>query len=527
MKKLLLFIIISIVTLSAPKPSNNQNNKNVTELQFKIEQLEKRLENYEKLNWELERTQKDIDKLETKVDNKEGMVYNIDQIYSSANDFYKTSFDDLKTLMYQASGMILLILLGINYTNRSDLKEKKEEVEKIICEKMQELEEVKTKAKEIDNRLDELDKAFGLRLGELNKTFDKKMKDLEIKNIDLEAKLREFIEIEKEKIQKNLMEDYNTNVVCEIKNMKLKIQNMEEGSKSSEESEINIEPEGINTSDKIIRIIKKLYRKKEYSKAKEVLENNYSKDDYNMNYWLGLVNYKLLKYAEAIYHLNIAKNICPNEIKEYYVNYSLGMAMSKNKNYEGAIKYFHEAIKLAPKDSNRYKSYYQLGYTYSINLKYKEATIYLKEAEKYALTKEDKYNVYHELGVNYLFEVEYQLGIKYLQQAIQEAKKLTQSNKFKSLNWLGIAFCSTKEYLKAISCFNYVEKNQEYYSAFDKEWTAKCYYRLALEIFEFDQTKAKNYINKSLDYDPGNKEALELKEKIEKMPDNLDNKTEE
>ena len=127
MKKILLFIIISIVTLSAPNPSNNQNSdKSVVELQFKIEQLEKRLGNYEKLNWELERTQKDIDKLETKVDNKEGMVYNIDQIYSSANDFYKTSFDDLKTLMYQASGMILLILLGINYTNKSDLKEKKE-----------------------------------------------------------------------------------------------------------------------------------------------------------------------------------------------------------------------------------------------------------------------------------------------------------------------------------------------------------------------------------------------------------------
>lgn len=171
MKKILLFIIISIVTLSAPNPSNNQNSdKSVAELQFKIEQLEKRLGNYEKLNWELERTQKDIDKLETKVDNKEGLVYNVDQIYASANDFYKTSFDDLKTLMYQASGLIVILLLGINYSNRNELKEKKEEIEKntekrlentincindIVNTKISELSELKLKVKNTEKKLAE------------------------------------------------------------------------------------------------------------------------------------------------------------------------------------------------------------------------------------------------------------------------------------------------------------------------------------------------------------------------------------
>ena len=111
--------------------------------------------------------------------------------------------------------------------------------------------------------------------------------------------------------------------------------------------------------------------------------------------------------------------------------------------------------------------------------------------------------------------------------AINETDETSLSNKYKTLSWLGIAFYFENEYLKALTCFDEVEKNKQYSLSNDNSWISKCYYRLALENFKLDQIKAKDYIDKSLDYNPENKEALKLKEKIEEMPDSLDNKIEE
>lgn len=575
-------VTVSIPNGEISKTSNvnDETKKEISKLKLEIKVLRDQLTKQEEENKKKEQQLKqDLEqKINEKIEKNINLTYSIDQIYSTSKSHYELSTEKVEKLYSESfsnyNNLITAFLTGLGILVGftvfiklddskkmkelkdellDDMKDKKEEIEKniekrletiimcineIVNSKMSELKEIKDKIeilekdakdrnKNLISLIDEWKNEYTENFNLLNKTFDQKMKDLEIKNIDLEAKLREFIEIEKKKIQKDLMEDYNTNVVCEIKNMKLKLQNMEEGSKINEENEINIEPEGMNTSDKIIRIIKKLYRKKEYSKAKNILEKNYSKEDYNINYWLGLVNYRLFKYAEAIYYLNIAKNICPNKIKEYYVNYWLGMVTSKNKSYEDAIKYFHEAVKLAPKDSNKYNSYYQLGYANSMISRCEESIMYLKEAEKYALTKEDKYNVYHELGVSYLLKCENQVGIKYFQRAIEETDETSLSNKYKTLSWLGVAFYFENEYLKALTYLEDVEKNKQYYLSNDNEWIAKCYYQLALKSFELDQTKAKNYINKSLDYDSGNKEALELKEKIDKMPDNLDNKTEE
>ncbi|MGL5803799.1 MAG: hypothetical protein ACRCX7_14690, partial [Cetobacterium sp.] len=148
MKKLLLFIIISIVTLSAPKPSNNQNiNKTIAELQIQIKELEQKInkQNEEYL------------KLKKEVEERIGLTYNIDQIYSTSKSHYELSTEKVEKLYsesfsnYNSMIMAFLTVMGIAATLltglfifvkledsgkskelKKELKEKKDEIEKYI-----------------------------------------------------------------------------------------------------------------------------------------------------------------------------------------------------------------------------------------------------------------------------------------------------------------------------------------------------------------------------------------------------------
>lgn len=343
MKKILLFIIISIVTLSAPNPSNNQNSdKSVAELQFKIEQLEKRLENYEKVNWILERTQKDIEKLETKIDNREGLVYNVDQIYSSANDFYKTSFDDLKTLMYQASGLIVILLLGINYSNRNELKEKKEEIEKNIDKRL----EIATICinEIVDAKTSELDD-LKLKIEEMNKTLDKELLKLDNKT----AEKIDILKLESEKAI-NYINNLSKEIKTALETEKERIANHEseikevtnqiEKLKKSTADTMEINNSLINNKSKFFGKVEQLFKEENYEEAIVILKENYIKSDYEINYWLGKNYQELKNYGEAIKYYLLARQYTELDEDKYRLNFDIGITYYYNKDYSNALKSF-------------------------------------------------------------------------------------------------------------------------------------------------------------------------------------------
>ena len=531
MKKILLFIIVSIVTLSAPKPSNNQNiNKTVAELQLKIEQLEKKFED--------EKTE-----LKKEMDRRVGLTYNIDQIYSTSKshyegslkkieDLYAKSFEsyDKNILTFLEFLGILMTVVGIIFAGvkildsqkykefkkdmLDDLKEKKKEIQDYndrnygnmmifinqniekMEEKIKNFEEIKKKIKnlesdienkdklikeklenlneEYDEKLNFLNKIFDEKMEkldeknktleenfiismdlekekikkelyeELNKEFDQKMKNLEIKNIDIETKFINFIDSEKEKIRTELFNDYKKNIVYEVDNIKLKLQEIKiQDFESNEEKEVKLDENSKN--DKLIMNAKELYKKQEYVKIVNNLEANYLKDNYEINYWLGLANNKLKKYAEAIYYFELSKEVASTESDKYNSTYWFGISYYESKNYEKAIEIFKLAKELAPTNSNKYYSTYWLGMSYYKSKNYDNAIIYFKEVSD-----------------------------------------LENPNKY-----------------------------------FANYYLAACYYEQNIK------EKASESIDKALKLKPNDNLTLKLKEKIEKMSDSLDNKIEE
>lgn len=605
MKKILLFIIISIVTLSAPNPSNNQNSdKSVAELQFKIEQLEKKFEN-------------DKTELKKEMDRRIGLTYNIDQIFSTSKthyedsikrveELYGKSFENYDKTIDRFLGFlgILMTIVGALFAGfkiydskkykelkiemLEDLKNKKDEIQDYnnknygnmmifinqniekMEEKIKNLEEIKKEIKNLEldmenkdklikEKLENLNEEYDEKLNFLNKIFDEKMEKLDEKNKTLEENFIISMDLEKEKIKKELYEElnkefdektkdfevrnieiigelkklkseiknevslYKKDILCEVTDLKSQFQEVQKRQKQSseiiEEKEINFDE---NTEiDKLIIDAKELYKKQDYIGVITTLEGSYLKDDYNINYWLGLANYRLFKYAEAIYYLNIAKDIYPNLTKKYYVNYWLGMAYKEIQDYEEAIKYFKIAKEIAPKKSNEYYSNYSLGMSYLKNQNYDLAKATLKKALELASNDKQRFEINYNLGTNLSFEENSEVILTYLKEA--EKYAVTAKEKFDAKFWLGVGNYYCKDVKNSISYLKEAEEiNCEEFNL------AKGRILLANSFFEDNNIlESKKYMEKVLEEDSSEKNMLELKEKIENILDSSDNKTEE
>lgn len=539
MKKILLFIIISIVTLSAPNLSNNQNSdKSVAELQFKIEQLEKRLENYEKLNWELERSKKDINDLNLKVESRVGLIYNIDQIYSTASKFYETSlvsakelyeksFLDLKNLVYQILIIGTSIFLGLKWWDKRNFESLKKEVleqmetrfdnyseyikiqvkaeavsivdetklelkntkESILNDAKKEIEHLKNKIEENDKSMQEVIKAIGDKLNENNTIPETDIKIEEYKEgVDL--------------INQNRNNEAISKLIEALKKSKTDIE------KYYSTYWLGIAYYNTENFKEAI---------KELKKAKEMPQTEDNK--YYSTYWLGMSYYNAGEFKEAIKEFKESVKLSKTENDKYFGEYWLGISYYNTREFKEAIKEFKEAIKLAKSEENKFYSKYWLGVAFYNDGNFKEAIKELEVAVSLAKLEKDKYYSTYWLGMSYFYNENFDLGKKNLKKAVNIAT--TNSDEYYAKYWLAMVYnsignlCDMKNILESIKDINHENR------CFVNYFLAEIYYK------EKNKKDASILIKEALRLKPDYIEAIELKRKINEMLDNLENKTEE
>lgn len=463
MKKILLFIIISIVTLSAPETSNNQNNdKSVAELQIQIKELEQKInkQNKEYLN------------LKKEVEERIGLTYNIDQIYSTSKSHYEESIKKVEELYSKSfenyNSLIIAFLTGLGilvafavFVKFDDSKKMRELRDELLCDmkyKKEEIEKYMDKImetsiscmKEIVNaKTSELDD-LKLKIEEMNKTLDKEL-------IKLDNKIAEKIDVLKLESEKAIA--YINNLSKEIK-MSLDV---EKTRISNHENEIkavtaqikkikDFSSEGIGKNEVVnninlnfLRRAKQLFEEKNYEESIVVLKENYSEKNYKINYWIGKNYQELGNYKEAIKYYLLAREYTKLKEEKYRLNYDIGISCYLEKNYIDALENF----KIWGKN-----------------------TTFIEEKDSAEL-------------------------------------------------WIGITNYTLGNYTGAVDILEKVKTSTKNY------WLKSSYYEIAKKYYEEENKKlAQINILKSIEVDSEDVLALNLKEKIEKMPDSLDNKTE-
>lgn len=550
MKKIILFIIISTVVLSAPKINDN---KIITELQLKIDKLEKKI------------NEQELEYLELKVEtNKKLSVNQFNKISKlqyqesakKVEELYSKSFEnyDKTIIIFLGFLGILMAIVGALFTiikivdskkykelkteMIDDLKDKKDEIEKYndknngnmmlfinyniesIDKKIKELEELKVKIQNLELdmksqyelvtlKLTEANKDVDRKIILLDKSFNEKMKEIGVQNIRLEKELRQFLNTEKDKIKKEVSESYKKDIAFEIESFKENFLKTETKSLNINEENDIVVDENINITQKI-KEAKRSYRKKDYQKSINILEDKYLKNDYNTNYWLGLSNYRLKNYEEAIYYFKIAKELCPTKIKQYYVNYWLGITYKENDNYEDAINVLKVAVELAPTKQNQYNSNYFLGMAYSEKGNLDEAKKYLEVASKLAETSKKIFNSHFELGKNYAISGNNDEAIKVFNIALDNTSN--SDDKFYVFYWLGMTFFSKNEYNQSLDYFlkSKAYEHEEFEDSYGYHWLAKVY--LSLD----DLKNATIFVEQILLKDSEDKIGKELQKEINK-----------
>jgi len=272
---------------------------------------------------------------------------------------------------------------------------------------------------------------------------------------------------------------------------------------------------------KFYEILSELYvRKKDYSKAKESIEQVLELESDNHKYMLKLAEIHLaLDEYESV--LNICKIIINNKLEDK------GMWNMGTRTKVGALNLItrvyikqndrEKLLELSKQNSLVLSS---LGYLHQEAGEHKKAIEYYRECLKH---NKGFGTVWNNLGASYNEIGQFDLAISALQKSIKIRKKLIKDtfmdfmssggeiNEYKedalTYNHLGFAYYNLGQYSKALKAVNYSLKLD---FKFERAW-----YTLALIHIKTDRLKeALAACDKALELNQNYKEALGLKEEI-------------
>lgn len=494
MKKILLFTIISIVTLSAPNLSNNQNNdKSVAELQIQIKELE------EKIN----KQNKEYLKLKKEVEERIGLTYNIDQIYSTSKshyeesikkveELYSKSFENYNSLIIAfltGLGIIVTLCVGLFIFVKiddskkikefreellRDMKDKKEEIEKsvdrilansiaytneIVNVKTSELDTLKLQVKEMD----------GILAKELTKLEKKTVEELEKIRNEVDFKLKNINELSGE--IKNTLNAEKENIIDEIK-AKILITSDWGGGKtenmfSSYDKSKKIDEE--ESKEMKLDHYKNLVNSQKYDEAvlgyENIIKNSKDKDElYEAYKDLGNIYQKLDRYEESV------------------INYKKALQFMKNKNIESKIDLYKE-ISYILKRMSRYNeslTYLEMAYELNPNLfkkcelevlfelynrsNNKEKSLEILNKIKNNETKESEiYRIDKKIASLYCHHKEYKTALILYKKLLEKAKKNYKNDLPLLYFYLGLIYFNLKDYKNSRENFEEIDNNNDLY----------------------------------------------------------------
>lgn len=491
MKKLLLFIIISIVTLSAPNPSNNQNSdKSVVELQIQIKELEQKInkQNKEYLN------------LKKEVEERIGLTYNIDQIYSTSKSHYEDSIKRVEELYSKSFenynitiiafltgfGIIvtlavgLLIFVKIDDSKKikelredllHDMRDKKEEIEKnvdrILANSISYTNEiVNVKTSELDTLKLQVKEINGILAKELTKLEKKTVEELEKIRNEVDFKLKNINELSRE--IKNTLNAEKENIIKEIK------KEISKDSKISDEIIISDCKESENKNEGTSEIVgvtkcKNLVRNNNYDEAilgyENIIKNSKDEEElYEAYKDLGYIYNKLNRYEESIINYKKALNcIGKQSINERINLYNrLSHVCYMSNRYDEALKYKEKAYELNPDISDEH-FLFDLSYLYNKQNEKEKAIKILEQIKLKNSRKDLSYKVNYKIANIYSKFNNYEEAIEMYNALSDETKGIYTHDLPKLYYDLGFNYYKLNKTKEALENFEKIDKNSDYY----------------------------------------------------------------
>ncbi|MGL5779120.1 tetratricopeptide repeat protein [Cetobacterium sp.] len=449
MKRILLYILLSITIFSEPILLKNENQ--LTDSSQKISVVE-----YEKLKWKFEQLEKEIRELKENSINNKGILSDVTQKYvdvslylkestGDVKSLYKESFNDLKTLIYQFLALVIAVLIGIKVIGTWELNKKFEEIEK-IKEALKKLEDdVKTKYEQLDKKTAE----------------------------DLE-KIRSEVEFKRENINelsgeiKNTLNAEKENIIKEIK------KEISKDSKISDEIIILDYKESENknegTSETMdVKKCKNLVRNNNYDEAilgyENIIKNSKNKAElYEAYNGLGEIYKNQKRYEESLINykkalMNIEGQTIDNRITLYN---QLSHVCYMSNRYDEALRYNEIAYELNPNTSDEYllsslSDLYERQNNKEKAIKMLEQ-IKSKNSEKYLIyeTNEKIANIYSTFK-------DYEKAIEIYEDLLDETKNLYTHNLPILYFRMGYNYYMANKYKEALVNLKKIDKNSDYY----------------------------------------------------------------
>lgn len=452
MKRILLYILLSITIFSEPILLKNESQ--LTDSSQKISVVE-----YEKLKWKFEQLEKEIYELkESSINNKE-ILSDVTQKYvdvslylkestGDVKSLYKESFNDLKTLMYQFLTLVIAVLIGIKVIGTWELNKKFEEIEK-IKEALKKLEDdVKTKYEQLDKKTAE----------------------------DLE-KIRNEVEFKRENINelsgeiKNTLNAEKENIIDEIK-AKILITSDWGGGKtenmfSSYDKSKKIDEE--ESKEMKLDHYKNLVNRQNYDEAvlgyENIIKNSKNKAElYEAYNGLGEIYKNQKRYEESLINykkalMNIEGQTIDNRITLYN---KLSHVCYMSNRYDEALRYKEIAYELNPNTSDEYllsslSDLYERQNNKEKAIKMLEQ-IKSKNSEKYLI-----YEANEKIANIYSTFKDYEKAIEIYEDLLDETKNLYTHNLPILYFRMGYNYYMASKYKEALVNLEKIDKNSDYY----------------------------------------------------------------
>lgn len=451
-KRILLYILLSITIFSEPILLKNESQ--LTDSSQKISVVE-----YEKLKWKFEQLEKEIRELkESSINNKE-ILSDVTQKYvdvslylkESTGDvkaLYKESFNDLKTLIYQFLALVIAVLIGIKVIGTWELNKKFGEIEKIK-------EALKILEDDVKIKYEQLDKKTAEDLEKIRSEVEFKRENIN----ELSGEIKNTLNAEKESILDEIKE--KTFITSSLgsgktESMKMYFDKLKRINEKKEEK-----------SD--LDYYRKLADNQNYDEAvlgyENIIKNSKNKAElYEAYKELGEIYLDQGRYEESIINYKKAsKNIINQSVKDKIKLYNnLSHAYYMSSRYDEALKYKEEAYNLNPKTSDKYllsslSNLYErqnnkekaIEMLEQIKLKNSESRLIYETNEKMA-------NIYSKFN-------DYERAIKIYEDLLNETKEIYAHNLPNLYLELGINYYKLGKNKEALENFEKISKDSDYY----------------------------------------------------------------